>query len=65
MAGMKLGAFSHGGTYERDANEKSHRCRHVFTTERKMFKGKFPARVIHTYIYNYKLKSPLLGCDVM
>lgn len=37
----------HGvGKYERDSNEKSHLYRHVFATDREIFKaGQFPARV--------------------
>ena len=36
------------GTYERNADEEAHRYRHVFATEREIFIGNFPSRVIST-----------------
>ena len=41
--------FMHGvGTYERNSNDKSHLYGHIFVTDREIFKGKLPARVICT-----------------
>ena len=45
---MKMYLMHEVGKYERNSNEKSHLCRHVFVTGREIFKGKFLARVICT-----------------